>query len=127
MTEKPKEGVSVKEIEKFTKKYRFEVFYTVTFVLACLFSFIVWGAFWSVLLATVGALVGVLLPAKVTQCSNKSCAFVFKQEPTTQLILGVVVLILAIFVSPVIFFILGANGGKDMYLRAVELQPKKRD
>jgi hypothetical protein len=127
MTEKSKEGVSVKEIEKFTKKHRLEVFYIVTFVLACLFTVIVWSAFWSVLLATVGAILGVLLPGKVEQCGRKGYMFVFKQEPTTQLILGIVVLILAIFLSPIIFFALGANGGKDMYLRAIELQPTKKD
>jgi hypothetical protein len=35
-----KKGVSVKEIEEFTKKHRYEVFFCALFVLTCIFSLV---------------------------------------------------------------------------------------
>jgi len=46
-----KEGVSVKEIEEFAKKHRFEVFFCLMFLFACVFGLV--GMFrpgWSILL-----------------------------------------------------------------------------
>src|SRR5579863_1602645 len=109
-----KEGVSVKEIEEFTKKHRFEVFFCLAFILACFFSFVMWGPGWSIFAAALGAILGVLLPEKIAHMSKSILQFVFKQEQTTQLILGIVLLILAIFIPPLCFLLLGLHGGKDM-------------
>jgi uncharacterized membrane protein len=109
-----KEGVSVKEIEEFTKKHRFEVFFCLAFILACFFSFVMWGTGWSIFAATIGAVIGVLLSEKIARISKSALQFVFKQEQTTQLILGVVFLILAIFIPPLCFLVLGLHGGKDL-------------
>lgn len=118
---KPKEGVSLKEIEQFAKKHRFEVFFALLFILACFFSFIMWGTGLAVSLAALGAILGVLFPGKVEFFSKKGMEFVFKQEDTTQIILGVVALIIAIFLPPLIFLKLGVHGGKDIYHRSVEI------
>lgn len=117
---KPKEGVSVREIEEFTKKHRFEVFFCLAFVLACLFAFVMWGAGWSVVAATIGAVVGILLEEKVANFCKAAFRFVFKQEQTTQLVLGIVFLVLAIFLPPLYFLLLGLHGGKDLHRAAVE-------
>lgn len=117
---KPKEGVSVREIEEFTKKHRFEVFFCLAFILACFFTFVMWGSGWSIVAATIGAVIGILLEAKVANFSKAAFLFVFKQEKTTQLILGIVFLILAIFIPPLYFLLLGLHGGKDIHRNAVD-------
>jgi hypothetical protein len=117
----PKEGVSVKQMEAFAKKHRFEVFFCLAFILACFFTFVMWGPGWSIVAAGIGAIIGVLLVGKVTHFSKMVFGFIFKQEQTTQLILGIVALILAIFIPPLYFLLLGLHGGKDMHHWAMEI------
>jgi uncharacterized membrane protein len=108
---KPKEGVTVKEIESYAKKHRFEVFFCLAFLLACFFSFVFFSS-WSIIFAAVGGIIGVLIPAKVESFSRRAVLFFIKQENTTQLILGVVGLILSIFLPILTFFVLGLGGGR---------------
>ena len=123
---KPKEGVSVKEIEAFAKKHRFEVFFCLAFILACFFTFVLWGPGWSVVAAAIGGVIGVLLSAKLTPFSKTIFTFVFKQEPTIQLVLGIVGLILAIFIPPLYFLLLGLHGGKDLQQWAMEMYSQNK-
>lgn len=116
---KIKEGVSVKEIENFTKKHRFEVFFCLSFLLACFFSFVFFST-WSLILAAAGGILGVLMPAKAEGALRKVFLFFFKQEQTTQLILGIVGLILSIFLPLLTFFVLGLFGGKHLHQAASE-------
>lgn len=109
-----KEGVSVKEIEGYVKSNRYEVFFVALFVLATLFTLVFWGAKISIFLAGIGAIVGTLLSAQVDQFSHKMGAAVFSKEATTQLLIGLVCLIVAIFLAPVIFLVLGLHAGKGM-------------
>lgn len=118
--DKIKEGVSVKQIEYFARKHRLEVFYCLLFLLACLFSWAFFGTGWSVVFATVGAILGVLLAPKIEFITKKMLHFVFKQEPTTQIVLAVVSLIIAIFLPPLIFLLLGAQGGKALFHQSME-------
>ncbi len=106
-----KEGVSVKEIEQFAKKYKIEVFFGLSFIIACLFSFVFFGTGLAIIFATVGGVLGTIFPVKVEAITKKAFHFVFKQEPTTQLILGIVKLIISIFLPPLIFLSLGLQGG----------------
>lgn len=112
--EKKKEGVSVKEIENFTKKHRFEVIFCIAFIFACIFSFTLFGPGWSVVLGAIGGVVGLLLASRADEMANKAMAFFVKQENTTQLVLGGVIVILSIFLAPLIYFILGVHGGKSI-------------
>lgn len=121
---KLKEGVSVKEIEEFTKKHRFEVLFCLAFILACLFTFVMWGPGWSVVGATIGAVIGILAENQVSQFSKSVFKFLFKQEKMTQLVLGIVFLVLAIFLPPVYFLLLGLHGGKDLHHVATDLNNK---
>ncbi len=123
---KLKDGVSVKEIEAFTKKHRFEVFFCLAFVFACFFTFVMWGPGWSVVAAAVGAIVGILMPGKVAHFSKMMFQFIFKHEELTQMVLGIVSLILAIFLPPLIFLLLGLHGGKDMHLHAFEIYNRNK-
>ncbi len=124
MNEK-KEGVSVKDIEEFTRKHRFEVFFCAIFVLACIFSFYsFFKAGWSILLVTVGGVLSILLPVKIDGVLKKLMQFVFKQEKTIQLVLGVVGLIVAVFLPPLIFLLMGLFGGRYMYQQAMDSSSK---
>lgn len=124
--DKPKEGMSVREIESFAKKHRFEVFYCLAFVLACFFSFVMFGPGWAVIGAALGAIVGVLLSGKVMHMCKTILHFVFKQETTTQIVIAIIALIIAILVPPVFFLILGLHGGKDMIHMVMEISAQHR-
>ncbi len=121
---KNKEGVSVKEIENFARKHRFEVFACLAFVLACIFGTAIYHSLWMVGGATAGAIVGVLLSTQIAALVKRAMTFVFKQETTTQLVLGIVLLIVAIFLSPLIFFAIGVHGGKNISTSAKEFGSK---
>ncbi|HEY5236403.1 MAG TPA: hypothetical protein VIJ14_09515 [Rhabdochlamydiaceae bacterium] len=112
---KLKEGVSVKEIEAFAKKHRFEVFFCLAFIFACFFSFVFFGPGWSIFLAGIGGVLGVIMPARIELLTKKISHFIFKQEKTTQIVLGVVGLVISIILPPVIFLFLGLHGGKSMH------------
>jgi hypothetical protein len=123
---KLKEGMSVREIESFAKKHRLEVFFCLAFILACFFSFVMFGPGWAIIAATIGTIIGVLLAGKVANMSKSIFHFVLKQEQTTQIVLGVVCLIIAIFLPPLIFLMLGLHGGKDMLRSAVEISAQHK-
>jgi hypothetical protein len=112
---KLKEGVSVKEIEAFAKKHRFEVFFCLAFIFACFFSFVFFGPGWSIFLAGIGGILGVIMPARIELLTKKISHFIFKQEKTTQIVLGVVGLVISIILPPIIFLLLGLHGGKSMH------------
>ena len=121
-TQKLKEGVSVREIEDFAKKHRFEVFFCLSFVLAVFFSFVFFGPGWGVVFGGIGGIVGVIMPMQVGTFARKIFNFIFKQEKTTQIVLGVVSLIVSIFLPPLIFLLLGLHGGKSMHRQATEAE-----
>ncbi len=116
-----KKGVSVKEIEEFTKKHRYEVFFCALFLLACIFG--IFGHFtaaWTVFFSMAGAILGVIFPNKVEAVLTKIFSFIFKQEKTIQIVLGGVALIIAIFLSFIIFLFVGLIGGRMMHIMAVD-------
>ena len=117
---KHKEGISVKELEGYAKKHRFELLFILFFLFASLFTFVFWGSMISIFLCGIGAMIAVFMTGKVEHASKKMLEFVFKQEKTIQLILGIFGLVLAIFVAPLVFFILGLHGGKSLVHQAKE-------
>lgn len=123
---KSKEGVSVKEIESFAKQHRFEFFFCLTFALAFLFALIMYSEFWSIGAVALGGILGVLFSGKVAHFSKMVLHFLFRQEKTTQFVLAIAILILAIFLSPLIFLLVGLHGGKDLYHLAREIQAQHR-
>jgi hypothetical protein len=124
--DKQKEGMSVREIESFAKKHRFEVFFCLAFILACFFSFVMYGPGWGIIAAAVGAILGVLLSGKVMHMHKTILHFVFKQETTTQMVIAIIALIIAILVPPLFFLILGLHGGKDMIHMVMEISSQHR-
>lgn len=116
-----KKGVSVKEIEEFTKKHRYEVFFCALFILTCIFGIVGhFGGGWSILFAMGGAVLGVIFPSKVEPLLTKVFKFIFKQDKTIQLVLGGVALLLSIFLPFLIFLVVGAIGGRMMHIMAMD-------
>lgn len=118
MDKKIKEGVSVQELENFGKKYTTEIFLVLYFVLAALLAKFFFGPMWNIFLAGIGGILGVLLPMKVEKAVRGVFQFVNKQEKITRLILGIVGLIVAFFLPPLIFFFTGLIGGSGMHKAA---------
>ena len=116
-----KKGVSVKEIEEFTKKHRYEVFFCALFVLTCIFSLVGhFGGKWSIFFGMGGAILGVIFPSKTESLMKMVFKFIFSQEKTIQIVLAVVALIVAIFLPFIIFLALGLIGGRVMNIIAGE-------
>ena len=115
MDKKLKEGVSVQELENFGKKYHFQIFFAVYFLLATLLTFIFFGAAWSIFLAGVGGILGIWLPTKVEKAAKGAFHFVYKQEKATKLVLAIVGVIISFFLPPLIFFFLGLFGGAGIH------------
>jgi hypothetical protein len=114
-----KKGVSVKEIEEFTKKHRYEVFFCALFVLTCIFSiFGHFGGGWSIFFAMGGAVLSIIFPTKTEAFLKMVFKFIFKQDKTIQIVLGAVSLILAIFLPFIIFLVIGLIGGRMMNIMA---------
>ncbi|MGD0664202.1 MAG: hypothetical protein ABSA17_00540 [Rhabdochlamydiaceae bacterium] len=114
-----KEGVSVKEIEAFAKKHRFEVFFCLMFLLACIFGVV--GMFksgWSILFGMGGAALGLIFPVKVDGILKTVFHSIFKQDKTLLIIFAVVALLLACLVPFLIFLIVGAAGGRAIHQMA---------
>lgn len=107
---KPKTGVSVKEIETFTKKHRFEVFFCLSLILSCFFSFVFFDG-WAIVTAAIGGILGVLFSTKVAELMQRFALFFHKQEDLTQLILGIAGLVLSVFLPILTFLVIGASGG----------------
>lgn len=113
-----KEGMSVRELESFGKKYRLEIVFLVYFVLATIFSAVFFGMGWSIYLAGIGGILGIFFPLKIESLSQGVFGFVFKQERATQITLAVVGLIISFFLPPLIFFLLGLMGGMGTHRQA---------
>lgn len=120
ITDKLKEGVSVKEIEDFAKKYTSEVFSALAIFIATvssLFDFFT-GAGWSVLFAGLGAITGLIFPNQVDAALEKFYSMVKRQEKPTQFIIGTVKLVIAIFIPFVLFCLLGLIGGTSKHIHS---------
>lgn len=120
MDENKKEGISVKEIELFARKHSLEGFFCLLFLLAAIFGSIGhFHAMWSVLFGAAGVIVSILLPSKSESLLKRMFNFAFKQDKVVQIVLGVVSLIFAIFLAPLVFFITGCFGGGALYQAAL--------
>ena len=127
MDKKFKEGISVEELENFGKKYRRQIFLVLYFLLATLFTFIFFGAAWSVFLSGIGSILAVLLPNKIHKMRQMACQFLDKQENTTQLVLGIAGVLFSLFLPPLVFFFIGLFGGLGIQKRSNAQGRNQRD
>lgn len=133
LTEKLKEGVSVKEIEDFTRKHTTEVFSILAIIIATISSS--WDFFTgpklTIFFTAIGTIFAVLFPVQMERGLKQFYNFIFKQEKTTQLIVGSVKIVVAIFIPFLLFGFLGLLAGSSYhyYMRQAQIlsqnQPKK--
>ena len=110
---KIKEGVSVKEIESFARKYIIEGFLIHALIIATLssaFDFFT-GPGWSIIFTGIGGIVSVAFPDQVMKIGKPLFNFLKKQEKTIQIIIGIVRLIFAIFIPFLLFLEIGLLAG----------------
>ncbi len=132
-SEKFKEGVSVKEIEDFTRKYTTELFSILAILIAtassCLDFFT--GPKMTVFFTALGCMLAILFPVHIERGLKQFYNFVFKQDKNTQLIVGTVKVVVAIFIPFLLFGLLGLLAGSSYhyYVRQGQIlshnQPKK--
>lgn len=121
-----KDGISVREIEEFTKKHLFEVFFCALFVLACIFgSMGFFKPIWSFLAIAVGGVLSVLLPEKCEGAVKGLFQFVARQDKTVQLVIAIIAFVFAIFIPLIIFLLIGLLSGRGMYQLAMSFFQKK--
>lgn len=111
---KKKEGVSVKELEGYAKKNRFEIFFCILFILASLFTLIFWGPMWSVFATGVGGILSVLFTHQVENLAHKVLGTITSKELTFQLIIALLAFIVAIFLAPLVFLLFGLHAGLSL-------------
>lgn len=111
-------GVSVQEIEQFTKKYLNEIFFIVSLVVAMISSMLDFftGPSWTIGCTALFAILSISYPQKVGMIEKKVFHFLDKQDRAIQITLGAVRLVLAIFVPFVLFAELGLLAGLAFHI-----------
>jgi hypothetical protein len=108
-----KDGVSVHEIEGFVKKHLAESFIVLAVIIGTISS--VFDFFtrpsWSLIFAGIGAIVSIIFPEKISELMEKCSCFLKKQEKASQIVIGIVRIVLAIFIPFVIFAEIGLLAG----------------
>ena len=111
--EKLKEGVSFHELEGYTRKHTNELLIILAIFIAALSSMIgiFSGTGWAIGLASLAAIVSLIIPEPIIKFQKKFLGFLSKQEKTVQIVIGVVRLIIALFLPFIIFAELGLLAG----------------
>lgn len=112
------DGKTVRELKEFSKQNTFELIFSLIFVLAFIFSFFYLPQWWNLFAAVVGAIVGVVFDDQVKYKTRDLTCFFFKQEKNIRWVLAGVCGVLAIFLPPLVFLVLGLHGGKSMHYQA---------
>jgi hypothetical protein len=107
--DKIKEGVSVQEVEDFARKHTMEVFSVLAIVIGSISSMYDFftGPKLTIAFVAIGIFLGIFFPAPVEKGLKQFYSFAYKQEKMTQLILGIVKIVVSLFIP---FFLFGAVG-----------------
>lgn len=115
--EKIKEGISVQEIEAFTRKHTTEVFSVIALLIGAIsstFDFFS-GPGWTILFITLGTIAALFFPVQVERLLKQIYSFTCKQEKATEMILGGLKIVVAIFVPFIYFGLLGLLAGTSYH------------
>ncbi len=115
--DKVKEGVSVQEVEDFARKYTTEVFTVLAIVIgsiSSMFGFFT-GPKMTIGFVAIGVILGIFFPAPVEKGLKQYYSFSFKQEKTTQMILGLVSIVIGLFIPFILFGFLGLLAGTSYH------------
>ncbi len=119
-TDKLKEGISVEEIESFTRKHTTEVFTLLAIAIGAIsssFHFFT-GPGLTIFAAAVGMIGAVLFPTHVDKILKRYYLFCQKQEKSTQMVLGAVKIVLGLFIPFVLYAGLGLLAGSSYHYYA---------
>ena len=124
-TEKLKEGLSVHELESFARKHTTEVFSVLAIVIAAIssaFDFFT-GPGMTIIFAALGTIVAIFFPAPIEKGLKQLYSFTYKQDKTTEIILGAVKIVVAIFIPFLYFGLLGLLAGTSYhyYIRHAQI------
>jgi hypothetical protein len=116
-TKKLKEGVSVQEIENFARKHTTEMFTVLALFIGSISS--AWGFFtgpkMTILFLALGTILGIFFPAPVERGLKQLYAFSYKQEKMTQMVLGIVKIVVALFIPFLLFGVFGLLAGTSYH------------
>jgi hypothetical protein len=124
-TDKLKGGVSVHDMEEFARKHTTEVFSVLAIVIgtiSSIFDFFT-GPSWTILFTALGCIIAIFFPTPVERGLKQLYSFTCKQEKTTEMIIGGVKIIIAIFIPFIYFGLLGLLAGTSFhyYMRHAQL------
>jgi hypothetical protein len=121
MTKKPfdklKEGVSVEELESFARKHTTELFSVLALIIGAASSALDFftGPKLTIFLLAVGAIAAILFPVGAEKGLKQLYSYTIKQEKSTQLIIGAVKIVIALFIPFVLFGIVGLLAGTSYH------------
>lgn len=128
--DKIKEGVSVQEVEEFAHKYTAEVFSVLTILVASISSMYDFftGPKMTIAFAAIGMIMGIFFPAAAEKGLKQLYSFTSKQEKMTQMILGLVKIVVALFIPFVVFGFVGLLAGTSyhFYTRHAQIMSENR-
>ncbi len=128
--DKFKEGVSVQEVEDFARKYTMEVFSVLAIVIGCISSMYDFftGPKMTLVFLVIGVILGIFFPAPVEKGLKQFFSFSYKQEKMTQLILGIVKIVVALFIPFILFGVIGLLAGTSYhyYTRHAQILTENR-
>jgi len=113
ITDKIKEGVSPQQIEDFARKHTPEVFTTLAIFIATIssiFDFFT-GSGWALTFIAAGTITAIAFPLLTDGKMKKVYDFCLKQDKTTEMVLGGVQVVIAIFLPFLYFGYLGLLAG----------------
>lgn len=115
--DKVKEGVSVQEVEDFARKYTTEVFTVLAIIIGSISSMYDFftGPKMTIAFIAIGMILGIFFPAPVEKGLKQFYSFCYKQEKMTQMILGLVNIVIGLFIPFVIFGFLGLLAGTSYH------------
>ncbi len=125
LVDKFKEGVSVNELEGFASRHTTEIFSVIAIIIGAIsscYNFFT-GPCLTILFLAIGALIAMIFPAPVEKGLKQLYSFTFKQEKMTEIIFGLVKVIVAIFIPFIYFGLLGLLAGTSYhyYIRNAEV------
>lgn len=130
LMDKIKEGVSVQEVEDFARKYTTEVFSVLAIVVAAISSMYDFftGPKMTIIFLVIGVVVGIFFPAPVEKGLKQFYSFSYKQEKATQMIMGLVKVVVGLFIPFIFFGFMGLLAGTSYhyYTRHAQIMNENR-
>ena len=128
--DKLKDGVSVQEMEDFARKHTIEVFMVLAILIGAISSMYDFftGPKMTIVFLSAVAILSIFFSAPVERGLKQLHSFLFKQEKMTQIIIGVVKIVIALFIPFVLFGLLGLLAGTSYhyYSRHAQITTESR-